>query len=81
MIKLFQTFMQGIADLFGTIVTVFRFGINLLSSLLTFLTHLPQYVSFALNSVNVLPDTLIPFAVAAVSIYFVLRLINRSAKG
>lgn len=79
MIKLFQTFIQGIADLFGTIVTLFQFLINLVSSLFTFLSHLPQYVSFALNSINVLPDILVPFAVAGISIYFVLRLINRSA--
>lgn len=51
--------------------------INIFTSLISFVTHIPQYALFVTNSLTILPNIVLPFAMASVSITIVLFLINR----
>lgn len=78
MLALFQHFVQGFKEFMLACAALANFLINSVNSLLQFLGHLPRFITFATTSLNVLPTIIIPFALAAVSMYFVLRLINRN---
>lgn len=77
MLALFKSFISGFSQLITSIVSIIKFVIHAVSSLVVFISNLPRYITFATTSLNILPTVIIPFAVAGVSIYFVLRLINR----
>lgn len=51
--------------------------INIFTSLISFVIHIPQYALFVTNSLTILPNIVLPFAMASVSITIVLFLINR----
>lgn len=51
--------------------------INIFTSLISFVIHIPQYALFVTNSLTILPNIVLPFAMASISITIVLFLINR----
>lgn len=59
------------------IIAIVSFIVHTIGSLLNFITLIPEYASFLVQSLNVLPAVFIPFAIASVSIYVVLFIINR----
>ena len=64
--------------LFGTFASLIAFVWNAISSLFNLISKLPTFVLFLTNSVALLPVILIPFIVAAISIYVVLFVIGRN---
>lgn len=77
MLALFKSFISGFSQLILSVVSLIKFIIHAVTSLVQFIANLPRFITFATTSLGVLPTVLIPFALAGVSIYFVLRLINR----
>ena len=61
-----------------TIFALVQFLINTVESLLNLLAHLPNYISFLVTSINVLPSVIIPFALASISINVVYLILGRS---
>lgn len=68
---------QGITDLFNAVIGAISFLIHTITSMVSFVAHIPAYISFTTSAINVLPAMLIPFAVAGISAYVVLFIINR----
>lgn len=64
-------------NLLDTITSLVQFVINSITSLINLLIKIPTYTTFLINSINVLPSIFIPFAIACISIYVVLFVINR----
>ena len=64
-------------SLLNTITGVITFLINTITSLVTFIVNIPTYVSFIVNSLNVMPQFLLPFMTLCISVYVVLFIINR----
>lgn len=62
----------------NTLQSVVNFVINTFTSLIDFLLLIPTYVTFIINSINVLlPSILLPFVTVCISLYVVLFIINR----
>lgn len=60
------------------ITTVITFFIHSIESLISFFLNIPTYAAFLINSVNVLPSVVIPFAIASISLYVMLMVIGRN---
>lgn len=70
MIDLLRSIVDTISALIG-------FVINIVTSLINLLLHIPTYVDFLITSIGFLPTIILPFAVASISIYVVFLLLNR----
>lgn len=70
MISLFQSIVD-------VITSVLNFVINMFKSLLVLLSHLPTYTDFLVSSMSYLPSVVLPFALASVSVYVILFILNR----
>lgn len=70
MINLLKTIVE-------TITAVISFFIHTITSLFHFLQQIPTYLTFVTTSINVLPDVILPFAIAGLSISVVLFVLNR----
>lgn len=70
MIDLLRSIVDTISALIG-------FVINIVTSLINLLLHIPTYVDFLITSIGFLPSIILPFAVASISIYVVFLLLNR----
>lgn len=68
--------LQSFIDILTTLV---NFVINTITSFLILLTNLPSYTSFIINSINVLPNILIPFATISISLYVILFILGRNS--
>lgn len=71
MLSILESFMN-------TVYALINFIIHAIQSLVNLLVKLPTYVNFIITSINVLPIMIIPFAMAAVSIYVVLFILGRN---
>lgn len=60
-----------------TITSLVSFVINTIFSLLNLLAHIPTYVDFLITSIGFLPNIVVPFCIASVSIYVVFLILNR----
>lgn len=60
------------------ITTVITFFIHSIESLISFFLNIPTYTTFLINSVNVLPSVVIPFAIASITLYVMLMVIGRN---
>lgn len=72
MISLFKT-------LIDIITSVLEFVGHTIYSLFVLLSHIPEYVSFIVSSINVLPNVIVPFAIASISIYVVFLILGRNS--
>lgn len=61
----------------SVITTVITFFIHSIESLVAFFLNIPTYTAFLINSINVLPSVVIPFAIASISLYVILMVIGR----
>lgn len=61
----------------NTIVTLVTFIISALNSFIQLIINIPDYFQFLVNSINLLPTIIIPFAILSVSIYIVLFILGR----
>ncbi len=61
------------------IVTAVNLVVHIITSFVNFILNIPQYTTFLISSINILPSVFIPFIVASISIYVIYLLINREA--
>lgn len=64
-------------SLIDIIVNLVNFVINTINSLINFILNIPNYLNVLTASISYMPILLIPFALASVSVYVVLFLIDR----
>lgn len=67
--------LQSILDIVTTVITFF---IHSIESLISFFINIPTYTAFLINSINILPSVVIPFAIASISLYVMLMVIGRN---
>lgn len=67
--------LQSIVDIVTTVITFF---IHSIESLISFFINIPTYTAFLINSINILPSVVIPFAIASISLYVMLMVIGRN---
>lgn len=72
MIKL----IKSIVDIVITFVNLF---ISTINALLNLITSFPEYIGFTITSLNLLPEVLLTFALASISIATIYFLTNRQA--
>lgn len=72
MIKL----LKSILDI---IITFVNLVINTFYALINLITSFPEYISFTITSLNLLPQVLLTFALATISITIIYFLTNRKA--
>lgn len=70
MIKLLQSIVDSISSILG-------FVINMFKSLLVLFSHIPTYFDYLVSTIGYIPSVVLPFAIASISIYVVLFIINR----
>lgn len=68
-------FLKTFFDTLGSLLT---FIFNAISSLVNLISKLPSFVLFLTNSVALMPMILIPFVLAAISIYVILFILGRN---
>lgn len=68
-----------IKTLLGTIGTLVTFFINTIGSLISLITRIPAYVLMLVNSINILPAFIIPWAIAYISVIVIQYILNRKA--
>ena len=66
-----------LSSIIDSIIAIFGFLINVVTSLITFVLHIPTYVTFLVSSIGIMPTVLIPFLTLTITLYVVLFLINR----
>lgn len=71
MIKL----LQSLVDI---VITFINLVINTFNALINLITSFPEYISFTVSSLNLLPEVLITFALATISISVIYFFINRN---
>ena len=59
------------------VINLVNFVINTVTSLINFIVNIPNYVNVLTAAIGYMPSLLIPFAIASVSLYVVLFLIDR----
>ena len=64
-------------SLIDIVVNLVQFVINMITSLINFIINIPIYVNVLSSSIAYMPSVLIPFALASISVYVVLFLIDR----
>lgn len=66
-----------LSGIWNTIVAIVQFLINMITSLVNLIAHIPAYVAMITSSLTVLPTLIIPFALAGVSLFVVLFILGR----
>lgn len=61
----------------STIISILQFLYNTVTSLIDFIAHIPDYLLFINQSMNLLPSILIPFALASIGIYVFLFTVGK----
>ena len=69
--------LDALMSIIEAIQSVIQFLINTVNALVSFIANIPMYVAFLTTSINLIPVVLIPFAIAGVTTYVVLLLIDR----
>lgn|GEM_PF-4219511 len=71
-------FFQWIADLIQTIIDFF---VNLITSLIEFISMLPAIVTFTFGSISYLPEVVFIFATVSITVAITLLILGRSNNG
>lgn len=61
----------------SSIIAIFQFLYNTITSLIDFIANIPTYLTFIIQSINLLPSVLIPFALASIGIYVFLFTVGK----
>lgn len=67
--------LKGIADIFYTLINIV---VNTLQAIAVLIVNIPHYITFLVNSLNLLPDVVIPFLLISIYIYVMYILVGRS---
>lgn len=73
MLKVLSSFVE-------IIITLVSFVINTIMSLIALIIRIPGYIAMLINTLNILPNFLLPYMVAFISIVVVQYLLNRRAQ-
>lgn len=65
-------------SLLEIVTNVIEFVISFIVSLTTLLLNIPKYLSFLTNNITTLPNIVIPFATASISLYIVYLILGRN---
>lgn len=68
-----------LGSLLATVTTLVTFVFNTISSLFALITRIPAYVMMLINSINILPAFLLPWAMAYISVVVIQYILNRKA--
>lgn len=68
---------EGLRSLLDIIGSLLEFIGHSITSLFDLISNIPTYTVFLINSINVLPSVIIPFAIASVSLYVVFLITGR----
>lgn len=66
--------LRSIVDAIASVIVFF---VHSIESLVGFFLNIPTYVQFISNSLVILPNVVVPFAIASVTLYVMLMVINR----
>lgn len=66
-----------LTSILDAITSVIGLVINIFTSLISLLAHIPTYTDFLITSIGFLPTVILPFAVASISVYVVFLLLGR----
>lgn len=69
--------LDALTSIIGAIQSAIQFLFNTINSMVDFISNIPQYVNFLTTSFTLIPSVILPFAVASVTTYVVLLLIDR----
>ena len=72
-----RSIFEMIKNFVSVVTSIIQFVINLVVSLVRFIVMIPTYLTSVINSINLLPAYIIPFATATVFISVIMLLINR----
>ena len=67
--------LRSIADV---IINIAEFLISFFVSFFELIKNIPQYLSFITNNLSSLPNIVIPFATASISLYIVFLILGRN---
>lgn len=59
------------------VINLVNLVINIVESLINLISNIPNYLNVVTGAIGWLPNALMPFALASVSLYIVLFLLNR----
>lgn len=65
---------RSIVDILTNLVNLL---VNIVESLINLISNIPNYLNVVTGAIGWLPNVLMPFALASVSLYIVLFLLNR----
>lgn len=68
-----------LTEFINTISAIVIFITNVISSFVSFITYIPQYFTFVIQCIALMPAILIPFATACISVYFILFMVGRQS--
>lgn len=77
MLNLLSTLSNLLTTFINNVINIFTFLYNTLMSILQFIMQIPQFTTFLSTGINAMPTLLLPFFTASISLYVVLRIINR----
>lgn len=67
--------LKGIADIFYTLINIV---VSTLQAIAVLIVNIPHYITFLVNSLNLLPDVVIPFLLISIYIYVMYIIVGRS---
>lgn len=60
------------------ITNLLNFGLSFISSFLMLLVNIPSYINFITSNLLILPNLLIPFITASLSLYVIFLILGRN---
>lgn len=80
MLNLLKTLGDLLTAFINNVINIFTFLYNTLISIFQFIIQIPTFTNFLSTGINSMPSILLPFFTASISLYVVLRIINRGVK-
>lgn len=65
------------SEFVNSIIAIIQFAWNTINSLLDFLVHIPTYLNFVIQSISLIPNAIIPFALACIGVYVFLFTVGK----
>ena len=69
--------LNALRSILDIITNLINLVINIFESLINLISNIPNYLNVVTGAIGWLPNVLMPFALASLSLYIVLFLLNR----
>ncbi len=66
-----------LSEFANSLIAIIQFVWNTITSLMDFLVHIPTYLNFVIQSISLIPNAIIPFALACIGIYVFLFTVGK----